>query len=166
MRIEPRHIIQWLPALVLAFLIILWSVLAGWNAGIRGRTDALRRQLQTARMEKPVLQAIQAERHARLAKAGSQHQQGVAYAVMEDTLRNCGLGDNVRQLKPELRELDVYVEEKISLNITQLDRSQLASFLYETQKAMPEMTVDSLSMRRNSSGFLDIDAVFLVRIPK
>ena len=165
MRMDPRRIILWLPVLALAFLLVLWSVLARWNGGIRDRTDVLRRQLQAVRMEKPVLQAIQADRNARLVKTGSQ-QQGVAYAVMEDALRNCGLGNNVRQLKPELRELDVYVEEKLSLNITHLDRSQVARFLYETRKAMPEMTVDSLSMRRNSNGFIDIDAVFLARMPR
>ena len=163
---DPRRIILWLPALILAVLIAVWGALAQWSAGMRNTSEALRRQLQSVRMEKPILSAIQAERNARLAGSAAQKHQGVAYAVMEDTLRKCGLGDNVRQLKPELRELDLYVEETLSLRITQLDRSQVARFLYESQKAMPEMTVDSLSMRRNSNGFIDIDAVFLVTMPK
>ena len=166
MRIDPRQIITWSPAILLALMLAIWGALAGWSGGMRGKADALRRQLQRVRMEKPVLQAIQADRNTRLGKVDSQRQQGLAYAIMEDTLRNCGLGDNVRQLKPEVRELDVHVEEKLSLSVTQLDRAQLARFLYETQKAMPEMTVDSLSMRRNSNGFMDIDAVFLARMPK
>ena len=166
MRITPRHIIQWLPALVLALLMAVWATLAQWSGGMLNKSEALRRQLQSVRAEKPVLLAIQAERNARLAGSSDQKQQGVAYAVMEDTLRKSGLDDNVRQLKPDLRELELYVEEKLSLHITQLDRSQVARLLYESHKAMPEMTVDSLNMRRNSNGFIDIDAVFLVTVPK
>ena len=167
MRITPRHIILFLPALALAFLLILWGGLARWNGGMQGETDVMRRQLQDVRLAKPALQAMQAGRNARLATADPQKkQQGVLYAVMEDTLRASGLGNTVRQLRPELRELDVHVEEQLSLNLTQLDRLQLARFLYETQKAMPEMTVDSLSIRRNNNGFMDVDAVFLIRRPK
>ena len=166
MRLEPRQIIQWFPVLAPAFLIILWIALALWSGGIRSETDALRRQLQSVRMEKPVLQSIQADRNARLAATDSQNRQSFVYAVMEDALRAAGLGDNVRQLRPESRELDLHVEERLSLNITQLDPPQFARFLYETRKALPEMTVDSLSMRRNSNGFMDIDAVFLVRRAK
>lgn len=164
---NPRHIILCLLVLALALLIILWSALARWSGDIRGETDALRRQLLSVRMEKPALQAIQAGRKARLPTADPQkNQQGVVYAIMEDTLRASGLGDTVRQLRPEVRELEVHVEEQLSLSLTQLDRSQFARFLYETHKAIPEMTVDSLSVRRNNNGFMNIDAVFLVRRPK
>ena len=168
MRMNPRHIIPCLPAFALALLlIILWGSLARWGGGIRRETDALRRQLQSVRMAKPILQAIQADRNARLVTTDPQkNQQGVMYAIMEDTLRAGGLGDAVRQLKPELRELEMHVEEQLSLNLTQLDSAQFARFLYETQKAMPEMTVDSLSVRRNNNGFMDIDAVFSVKRPK
>ena len=166
MYIDPRRIILWSPFLALAFLIILWIALARWSDGIRSESDALRRQLQAVRMEKPVLQAILADRNARLGATDSQSQQNIAYALMEDTLRVHGLGNAVQRLQPESRELDLYVEERLSLSLTQLDPSQLARFLYETQKAIPEMVVDSLNMRRNSNGFMDVDAVFLARRSK
>ena len=167
MRMNPRHIILYLPVLVLALLLLLCGILARWNDGAQGQSEKLRRQLQAVRMAKPVLQAVQAGRDARLAANDPRKtQQGVLYAVMEDTLRANGLSDTVRQLRPESRELEMQVEEQLSLNLTQLDRAQLARFLYETQKAMPEMTVDSLNIRRNNNGFMDVDAVFLVRRPK
>jgi len=162
---NPRHIILCLPALVLVFLLILWSVLARWSGGIGDQADALRRQLQAVRMAKPALQVVQAGREERQAIT-DQNPQGVFFAIMEATLRANGLGDAVRQIRPELREFEVHVEEQLSLTLTQLDSSQMALFLYETQKAMPEMIVDSLTMRRNNDGFMDIDAVFLLRRPK
>ena len=111
-----RHIILCLPLIALAFLIILWSALARWSDDTRGETDALRRQLQSVRMKKPILQAIQSGRKTQLQIADPQKsQQGVLYAIMEDTLRASGLGDTVRQLRPELRELEVHVEEQLSL---------------------------------------------------
>lgn len=167
MRMSPRHIILCLPAFALALLIILWGVLGRWSDNMWDEANALRRQLQSVRMAKPVLQAIQAGRDARLVTTDPQKkQQGTFYAIMENTLRASGLGDTVRQLKPELRELEMYVEEQLSLSLTQLDRIQFGRFLYETQKNIPEMTVDSLNVRRNNNGFLDIEAVFFVRRPK
>jgi len=167
MRINPRLIILYLPVLVLALLILLWISLARWNENVWEETDTLRRRVQSVRIAKPVLQAIQAGRKAQFSVADPQKsQQGVLYAVMEDTLRANGLGNTVRQLRPEVRELELHVEEQLSLTLSQLDQAQLARFLYETQKAMPEMVVASLNMRRNNNGFLDIDALFTVKRPK
>lgn len=167
MRFTPRHMILCLPALVPVCLLLFWGGLAGWSSAAREEADALRRQLQAARLAKPALQAFQAGRQTRLAANDPRREgQGVLYAVMEDTLRAARLSDAVRQLRPEVRELEAHVEEHLSVTLTQLDREQAARFLYETQKAMPEMTVDSLNIRRNNSGFMDVDAVFLVRRPK
>jgi hypothetical protein len=162
MRLNPRCIIPALPVLALAFLLVLWAALARWSGDMRETTDALRRRLQAVRMEKPALQAMRADRAARPAAADPQNRRGALYAMMEDTLRANGLSDAVRQLRPEVRELEERVEEQLTVSLTQLDRTQLARFLYETRKAAPAMTVDSLSIRRNNNGFLDLDAVFLL----
>jgi hypothetical protein len=166
MRIDLRHIIFWLPALLLVLLLFFWIALFQWNSGIQRETDALRRQLQLVFMEKPTLQAILADRNAQIGTGDSFTQQNLAYALMEKTLSASGLTNSVQRLQPDSRELELHVEEQLSLSLSQLDASQLAQFLYETQKAMPEMSVDSLNMRRNSNGFMDIEAIFVLRRPR
>lgn len=166
-RIDPRECLFWAPALLLPLLLLLLFSLESWSGRMEGRADALRRQLQTVQAEKTTLLSFQATRAEALARSGGQKAQGVNYAILENTLRASGLGDFMRQLRPEVRDTqDSYVEERLSLRLTQLEPPHVLRFFYETEKALPGIMVEEMSLRRNSSGFMDIDAVFVARMAK
>ena len=165
--IDPRQLMFWVPAAALMCLLLLLLALARWSGDMERVTSTLQRQLHAVYADKEILLGIQAARNAQLSKT-QQPQQGLGYATLENALRDSGLGEYVRHLRPEIRSgnQDVYVEERLQLRLSGLDSAQMLRFFYDIDNILPPMTVESLNMRKNSDGFLEIDAILLTRSAK